>query len=131
MNTKQIVLMGLVTILMQSAKQSGARPENRTIDQSGAACEKTLGLVDQWQEDILELKARYWAGRLRDGASLSVSKPEALITDPELRSAFSRRLGYWTSQKDVPALTPSEVQTFVTQDARSFSLYNRCGRKEA
>ncbi|MEK7858270.1 MAG: hypothetical protein AAB320_03930 [Elusimicrobiota bacterium] len=132
MNGKQIILIGLTTVVLptQEPARNPAQLGQRSVAQ-GSACEGTLRLIDLWQEGILDLKARYWAGRVRGGTSLSDCDPASVMTDPGLRRDFRLRLSFWAGQKSIPELTPFEVQTFVTQDSRSFTLYNRCGRKEA
>lgn len=91
-------------------------------------CRNAAARVDAMQESILTLKARYWAGRAREGgfstASLS-RQPGAVISDPELRQKFFGLLKQYAA-KPVEALTMSEVQRFIAADGKSFELHRTC-----
>jgi hypothetical protein len=81
------------------------------------------------ERQVLELKARYWAGKLREGTSLRElkSNPGSTISDPALRREFYERLKFWYDQGDAPALTPAEVRRFVSTDGQAYSIYHDCG----
>ncbi|MBI3553333.1 MAG: hypothetical protein HY077_12635 [Elusimicrobia bacterium] len=85
--------------------------------------------IDRMESSILDLKARYWALKLRQGLALSQIKvnPGSTISDPELKQEFYDRLARWYRGGAVPALSPTEVQRFVAVDQKAYSLYQQCG----
>ncbi|HBL19022.1 MAG: hypothetical protein A2X36_13620 [Elusimicrobia bacterium GWA2_69_24] len=86
--------------------------------------------VDSLQESILELKARYWARRLRKPGFSSKSvplKPGDLISDSALRSRFYELLQDETEAPGRP-LSLSEIKRFISVDRRSFELLAACRR---
>ncbi|OGR89787.1 MAG: hypothetical protein A3J74_09725 [Elusimicrobia bacterium RIFCSPHIGHO2_02_FULL_57_9] len=85
--------------------------------------------IDRMENQILELKARYWARRLKKGLSSSSLKynPGSTISDPELKQQFYERMKAWYAQDSVPELTPSELKRFVAVDQKALSLYRKCG----
>lgn len=103
-------------------------PELRDAPADGS-CEGASDRVDRLESEILDLKARYWAGQLKKGGALTQVKvnPGSTITDPSIKKAFYDRLKYWYDLDDIPALTPSEVQRFVSIDGKAYSLYRECG----
>lgn len=92
------------------------------------SCEDAADRVDALEESVLELKARYWAARLRagvDGRSIR-SNPGSTITDPLLKRRFYERLKAWHASAEVPPLTPVEVRRFVQADGAAFALHRDC-----
>ena len=96
---------------------------------TGESCTDAAERVDRLESQILDLKARYWALRLRQGLSSANLKvnPGSTITDPGLKQRFYGRIKYWHEQGAIPELTPTEVRRFVAIDQRAFSLYRECG----
>jgi hypothetical protein len=92
-------------------------------------CEDASERVDRLESTILELKARYWALRLKKGVSgrSLTSNPGSTITDPELKKQFYDRMRFWFQRNDVPELTPAEVKRFTAIDQRAFTLHHGCG----
>lgn len=93
------------------------------------ACDDAPARVDALEESVLELKARYWAARLKagvDGRSLR-SNPGSTITDPLLKRRFYERLKVWHASEEVPPLSASEVRRFVQADGAAFALHRDCG----
>lgn len=92
-------------------------------------CGNAAARVDALEEMILELKARYWAGRLRDGLSMKSVRfnPGSTITDPFLKRRFYDAMKRWYSQSSVPELSAFEVQRFTTIDQKAFQLHRECG----
>lgn len=91
-------------------------------------CDEAAARVDRLESDILDLKARYWALRLKKGldmASLRVN-PGSTITDPELKRQFYDRMQAWYAQPRVPPLSASETKRFVAVDSRAYSLHRQC-----
>ncbi|MDE2313685.1 MAG: hypothetical protein KGL04_05890 [Elusimicrobia bacterium] len=96
-------------------------------------CEDASSRVDKMEARILEIKARYWAGRLRDGlspASLKIN-PGSMISDPALKKEFYSRLEYWYHQDRIPRLSSGEARRLVAMDGQAYSLYNDCGSRLA
>ena len=61
---------------------------------AGWGCERAAATMDDDERSIVDLKARYWAVKLReglDGASLR-RNPGSEISNPEIRADFYRRL---------------------------------------
>lgn len=99
-----------------------ARPEE------GDVCADAARRVDSLEADILDLKARYWALKLKKGLdrrSLTVN-PGSTISDAGLRRTFYSRLKAWYAQEAIPELSPFEVKRFVTMDQKAYSLYKEC-----
>lgn len=96
---------------------------------AGEGCSDAAVRIDAIEEAILELKARYWAGRLKAGLEMRTVKfnPGSTITDPFLKKRFYEAMQRWYSQPEVPPLTPFEVQRFTSLDQRAFQLHRECG----
>jgi len=96
-------------------------------------CTDAAGRIDVLQEDILELKARYWAGQAtRRGFSARNLKaePAAVISSPELRERFFELIQVEAERSPRP-LSMTEVRRFVAADMESFRLYGACGLSQA
>jgi TolB-like protein len=90
-------------------------------------CANAATTVDKLEEEILDLKARYWALKLkgRDMASLARSSSR-VISDPELKLAlFDKVTAY--ARDGAPALTAAETKKLVAVDGRAFTLAQKCG----
>ena len=85
--------------------------------------------ADALEEQVLDLKARYWALQLRQGvdASRLKSNPGSTISDPRLRRRFYERLKDWHEQPVIPGLTEEETRRFVAADGKAYALHERCG----
>lgn len=97
---------------------------------SGGAdnCAGAAERVNALEGHILELKARYWAQRLRSGlsgAELTVN-PGSTIPDPGLRERFYERLRHWHSAEELRPLSPDEVKRFARLNGQAYSLYREC-----
>jgi hypothetical protein len=93
------------------------------------ACGGAAARVNVLQEKVLDLKARYWAFRLRlgaDAASISVN-PGTTIPDPGLRERFYARLRFWHAAPRLPAMTKAELGTLADAEGRSYELVRDCG----
>jgi hypothetical protein len=96
---------------------------------SDGACVDAAARVDRLENEILDVKARYWALQLKNGlkfSNLTVS-PGATISDPELKQEFYDRMKSWYAQKRVPALSPLETERFIALDGQAYSLARKCG----
>jgi TolB-like protein len=93
------------------------------------SCAGAAARVDRMESMILELKARYWALRLKKGLAAASLKqnPGSTITDPELKRRFYGLVKSWYERGWVPELTPDEVRRFVAIDRRAFALHRECG----
>ncbi|HVC09804.1 MAG TPA: FlgO family outer membrane protein [Elusimicrobiota bacterium] len=101
--------------------------------QAGNSCAGASARVDQMETRILEIKARYWAKRLRDGLSTESLKINSgsMISDPALKKSFYGRLEYWYHQDRIPNLSPDEARRLVALDGAAYSLYSSCGTRLA
>ncbi len=95
----------------------------------GGSCANASERIDALEAQILDVKARYWAGQIRKGVSLSrlTVNPGSEISDPELKKSFYGRLQYWYETASIPELTPSDLSRFVRIDREALALYGECG----
>ncbi len=96
---------------------------------SGGACAGAAARVDALQSAVLELKARFWAFRLRlgvDAASVSVN-PGSTIPDSALRERFYARLRHWHAAAVIPPMTRDELGRLTAAEGRSYELVRDCG----
>ena len=92
-------------------------------------CDNAATTVDRLEGQILDLKARYWAGKLKGGLNLATLKenPGSRISDPELKQEFYDKLKGWYARARVPDLTPAETKRFVAVDGKAYTLAQKCG----
>lgn len=92
-------------------------------------CSDASERVDRIEAGILDLKARYWAGQLRQGVSPFglTRNPGSSISDAGLKKTFYDNLRDWYYRKDAPELTPRELERFQREDARAVAILRRCG----
>ncbi|MBI5246270.1 MAG: hypothetical protein HY923_03750 [Elusimicrobia bacterium] len=98
-------------------------------DAPASACTSAQARINSLESSILEIKARYWAGRLITGLDLKTLKanPGSTIPDPALRRRFYARMKEWYDLKRVPALNKAEVKRFVAVDGEAYRLSQECG----
>ncbi|MBI5242786.1 MAG: hypothetical protein HY922_03755 [Elusimicrobia bacterium] len=94
-----------------------------------SVCVDAAERVDRLERQILDLKARYWALKLRAGFDRTAVKqnPGSTITDPLLKKAFYDRMKAWYERDRIPKLTRLEVERFVELDEKAYTLHRRCG----
>lgn len=93
-------------------------------------CADAAQRADDLEASILDLKARYWAGRLRKGISVGdvLSNPAATITSRDLRARFLVELqAYYKGSRASQKLSPEEVNEFLAADRKAFRLHADCG----
>lgn len=92
-------------------------------------CDNAATSVDRLEARILDLKARYWAGKLKAGLSGRTLKvnPGSTISDPELKQEFYDKVKYWYARPSVPALNAAEVKLFIGVDRKAYELAQYCG----
>ena len=92
-------------------------------------CDGAVSTVDSLEREILDLKARYWAYRLKNGLDLKTLKvnPGSTISDPQLKQTFYAKMKAWYALERVPALSPIETKRFVALDGQAYSLAQKCG----
>lgn len=92
-------------------------------------CAGSSSRINALEESILDIKARYWARRLKDGLPAGELKvnPGSTIPDSALKARFYETLKRWYDSGDIPALTKAEVARFVKADGEAYSLYQECG----
>ena len=97
---------------------------------SALDCTNARERVDRLEEDILELKARYWADRLsKAGVPVETASESifSVIGDPLLKLRLRHRLKQIYDTGRIKTLTVDEVKRFVTNDNLAFSLHQSCG----
>jgi TolB-like protein len=84
--------------------------------------------INALEESILDIKARYWARRLKEGLPASELKvnPGSTIPDSSLKARFYATLRRWYDMEVVPSLTEAEVTRFVKADGEAYSLHQEC-----
>lgn len=91
-------------------------------------CSDAAERVDAMQAEILDLKARYWAGKLgKRGfkASSVAQKPGAVISDPALRERFFQAMKEaYTGRRTKMSI--AEIRRFLDADRASFELFSQC-----
>ena len=99
------------------------------VSDEGDRCEGAAAKVNALEASILDLKARYWALRLRRGlpAREVTVNPGSTIPDPELKRRFYDALEAWHRSASIPELTAAEVSRFVKLDGEAYSLFRDCG----
>ncbi|MBI5239408.1 MAG: hypothetical protein HY926_02970 [Elusimicrobia bacterium] len=90
-------------------------------------CADARRSVDEMESRVLELKARYWALRLRRGPKGAwPSDPGASLSDPELKRRFYAELGSWSARPDVRELDVGELLTLLMIDHKAGALREKC-----
>lgn len=92
-------------------------------------CNNAATTVDRLEAGIIDLKARYWARKLKKGLNMATLKvnPGSTISDPELKHEFYAKMKSWYAQDRIPALTPVETRRFVAVDGQAYTLAQKCG----
>lgn len=90
-------------------------------------CGRAAAEADRLEEEVVELKARYWAWQERRRGLDPRARPEEGITDPLLLGLFRARRAFWLAARRVPALDREETRRFVDYDGRAFALRRACG----
>jgi TolB-like protein len=89
-----------------------------------ARCADAVRRVDALQEGVLELKARYWAFRLRLGVAVN---PGSTILNGGLRERFYERLRVWRAAERIPPMSREELDRLADAEGRSYGLVRDCG----
>lgn len=97
-------------------------------DAAAPACRDAARSADELESGILDLKARYWALRLKKGRSSRIlpADPGATIFEPELRRRFYEYFNFWSAQDRIPELNPTEMVTFLVIERKAYALRERC-----
>lgn len=92
-------------------------------------CSTAAERVDRIESGIMSLKARYWAGQLRQGVSpySLTHNPGSTISDPDLKKRFYQRLREQYDRPEVPELSPRELERFQREDAAALRIFRDCG----
>lgn len=96
---------------------------------AGLACDNARARADRLEAQVLDLKARYWARKLRKDPALDSAEasPEGMIYDPTLKREYQDKLSAWIQSRHIPRLSKDEVRRFVAVDREAFSLNQQCG----
>ncbi len=104
-----------------------ASPEARA-EVAGVDCSAASERVAAVQEDMIELKARYWAFRQRLGANEYAARTDArqTIPDADQRSRYEDALASWTAADEIPPLSGTEIARLNESQARARELVRSC-----
>jgi TolB-like protein len=91
-------------------------------------CAQAAQSADEMEARILDLKAHYWALRLKRGRSGQDLKadPGSGIADPELKRRFYSALRSWTARDLIPELDVSDVLTVLMIGHKASALRRNC-----
>lgn len=105
-----------------------ADSQRDAVSDAASRCSGAESRINALEESILDIKARYWALRLREGLPAAELKnnPGSTIPDPMLKARFYAALRRWFHQEEIPSLTPAEVVRFVKADGEAYSLHQDC-----
>ena len=93
------------------------------------SCDRAAERADVLQRSIMELKARYWALRLRDrgfSADSLTKNPGSEILDAELRARFYSRLRALHEMPSLAPLTRGETDTLSRREREARRLLETC-----
>lgn len=92
-------------------------------------CSASNARADALEKSAIELKARHWAGLLRQGLSFSDLRraPGQDISDEELKWRFFDRLNAYYAAPDGAELTPNERAYLALVERTADKLRRRCG----
>lgn len=92
-------------------------------------CADVSDRVDFLEAPILDLKARYWAAKLKEGVSIEELKerPGVHLNDPDLRRRFVQKVKAYASQDGPVMLSPDETARFLKADQKARRLERACG----
>lgn len=96
---------------------------------SESECSGAAERVDRMQTNVLELKARFWAFRLRlglDGAKVTVN-PGTTIPNSQLRARFYERLRALHNEAHLVPMTQEELGEMKRLEDKSYALVRDCG----
>lgn len=96
----------------------------------GTDCSDAPRRIDGLQRAVLDLKARYWARRLKDGDSWAALErmPGSVVSDEDLRWELYDRIREYYRAASVPALSELDASIFQNADERSLVLHRACVR---
>lgn len=99
------------------------------VADAASRCAGAEARINKLEESILDIKARYWARRLKEGLVASELKvnPGSTIPDPLLKARFYDALRRRFSEDGPEPLTADEVSRFVKADGEAYSLHQECG----
>lgn len=96
-------------------------------------CKNLSQRIEKMETSILDLKARYWARRLRDPTFRTgdlKSNPGSEIQNLKLRQEFYSRMRGWYEEVDSPLLTTEEVSRLKRTLRNIESLHRVCRQVE-
>jgi TolB-like protein len=94
-----------------------------------SACGSSQGEVDEIERSIVDLKARYWASKLKDPSFSSRSlkhNPGSEIDNPEIKARFYSQMRLWYDDASAPPMTSSEITILNQQEKRIRELADAC-----
>lgn len=99
---------------------------NLDLAQTASAATTDCAAIDTLERSITDIKARYWAGRLRGGAAAALrNDPGAAIANPELRADFYSRLRAY-ARDGAAGATPAELGRLNKTEERISRLTDSC-----
>ncbi len=96
----------------------------------GMDCGQARDKTERLEELLVDVKARYWALRLKD-REFKVQKlrrnPGTEISDPEVKNLFYSRLRHWFQEDYVPHLSRQEFESYTRLEKMRDHLTSACG----
>jgi TolB-like protein len=95
---------------------------------AGLDCTNAVARLTSEQESLLELKARYWAFRMRLGVDGATASADALATIPDAdqRVRYMDSLASWNAADVIAPLRPSEIEVLAATQTRAKDVVSRC-----
>lgn len=92
-------------------------------------CSTAAERADRVELGVLDLKARYWAGRLRKGVppDIQARDPVSTISDPDLKKRFYDAMKEQYDRPEAPDLSPRELERFQRENGRALEILRDCG----
>lgn len=98
----------------------------------GFDCQGAFREMDRLNEKAADLKARYWAAKLKEPGFVSGSltrNPGSEIRDPLLKGRFYEMLKGYYEREEVPALPSAQLKKLEEFMDRESGVIDRCGSK--
>lgn len=94
-----------------------------------ANCADNAARATALQQDVLDLKARYWAFRLKLGEDVSAATDSAQEAMPETdqRELFAAQLDAWRAAGQIPPMKAEELYRLSSADRHARALLKGCG----
>lgn len=109
-----------------------ADPFRDAPSDDGLDCQAAFRDMDRLNEKAVELKARYWAAKLKEPGFVSGSltrNPGSEIRNPLLKSQFYDLLKRYYEQEEAPAVPSAQLKKLEEFMEKESGVIDRCGSK--